>query len=404
MRVGLQRQLDATVGAPNARPLDRSPATRLRAFSDAWEYPWMARLPRGTVTLLFTDVDHSTDLVKRLQERYAEVLARHRELLRAAFTTYGGTEVDTQGDAFFVVFAQTRAAVEAAVAAQRSLAAERWPEEARLSVRMGMHTGEPYLAEHRYTGIAVHRAARICSIGHGGQVLLSRAAAGIVDDQEIPGVGLRDLGEHRLKDFERPERIFQLVVDRLPAHFPPPRAIAQQTPLTGTVTVVMAEGRRMLRLMHELPPEQFGALVAHYQRLLPAVLEEHGGRELDVAADTVTAAFASPKQAAAAAAAAHRAVAEHEWPYALKPEISVGLHSGEAGVGWVGPAVVRCAELCDAAEGGQTFLSPVTAGLLEGADLGNWSLRDRGEVRTRRSGEAVRAYELVATSVSASNE
>jgi class 3 adenylate cyclase len=223
----------------------------------------MARLPRGTVTLLFTDVAHSTDLVKRLQERYAEVLARHRELLRAAFTTYGGTEVDTQGDAFFVVFAQTGAAVEAAVAAQRSLAAEPWPEEARLSVRMGMHTGEPYLAEHGYTGMAVHRAARVCSIAHGGQVLLSRAAAGIVDDQEIPGVGLRDLGEPRLKDFERPERIFQLVVDAIPAHFPPPRAIAQQTPLTGTVTVVMAEGRRMLRLMHELPPEQFGALMAH---------------------------------------------------------------------------------------------------------------------------------------------
>jgi class 3 adenylate cyclase len=92
-------------------------------------------------------------------------------------------------------------------------------------------------------------------------------------------------------------------------------------------------------------------------------------------------------------------MAEHEWPYGLKPEISVALHSGEAGVGWVGPAVVRCAELCDAAEGGQTFLSPVTAGLLEGEDLGKWSLHDRGEVRMRRNGEPVRAYELVASIV-----
>src|SRR5689334_20383490 len=124
----------------------------------------MGDLPGGTVTLLFTDVDHSTDLVKRLQERYAEALARHRTLLRAAFAMHGGAEVDTQGDAFFVAFALTRPAVEAAVDAQRSLAAEPWPDGARLSVRIGLHTGEPYIADHGYTGLSVHRAARICNI------------------------------------------------------------------------------------------------------------------------------------------------------------------------------------------------------------------------------------------------
>jgi class 3 adenylate cyclase len=145
--------------------------------------------------------------------------------------------------------------------------------------------------------------------------------------------------------------------------------------------------------------------VDHSTDLLKQLQERYAGdQELDVAADTVSAAFASPKQAVSAAAAAHRAMAEHEWPFGLKPEISVGLHSGEAGVGWIGPAVVRCAELCDAAEGGQTFLSPVTAGLLQGEDLGEWSLHDRGEVRARRSGELVRAYELVASIVPASKE
>jgi class 3 adenylate cyclase len=273
----------------------------------------MAELPGGTVTLLFTDVDHSTELVKRLQEQYGEALARHRELLRAAFAAHGGTEVDTQGDAFFVAFGHARAAVEAAVAAQRSLADERWSDGAALYVRIGLHTGEPYLSKLGYTGIAVHRAARICTIAHGGQVLLSRATAGIVDDEEIPGVGLRDLGEQWLKDFDRPERIYQLVVDGLATAFPPPRAAAQQIPLTGTVTVVMAEGRRMLRLMRELPAEQFGALIAEYQRLLPEVLERNGGQELDVAGDSVTAAFASPRDAVAAAIVAQRAVTEHEW-------------------------------------------------------------------------------------------
>jgi class 3 adenylate cyclase len=357
----------------------------------------MTGLPEGTLTLLFTDIDHSTDLVKRLQERYGEALYRHRELLRASFAEHRGAEVDTQGDSFFVAFAHARDAVDASVAAQRSIANEPWPEAGALSVRIGLHTGEPYLSEHGYTGIAVHRAARICTIAHGGQVLLSRATAGIVDDAEIPGVGIRDLGEHGLKDFDRPERIYQLVVDGLPTAFPPPRAAAQQIPLTGTVTVVMVEGRRMLRLMHELTPEQFGALLSHYQRLVPEVLERNGGREPDVSADTVTAVFASPREAVVAAAAAQRAVAEHEWPYELKPEVSVGVHSGEAGIGWAGPAVLRCGELCDAAEGGQTFLSAATATLLEDERLAGLSLRDLGEQRTRRDGRLVRAYELLDT-------
>jgi class 3 adenylate cyclase len=355
----------------------------------------MTELRRGTVTLLFTDVDRSTELVKRLQERYGGVLAEHRELLRCAFTAHGGVEVDTQGDAFFVAFTRSRDAVDTAIAAQRALAGHRWPDELSVSVRIGLHTGEPFVDEHGYTGVAVHRAARLCTIAHGGQVLLSRATAGIVDDEEIPGVALRDLGEHRLKDFDRPERIFQLVVEGLRTEFPPLRALEQQIPLSGTVTVVMTEGRRMLRLMHELPSTHFGALLNEYQRLLPRVLEEMGGRQVEVSGDTTMASFASAKQAALAAAATQRAVAGHEWPHELRPAISVGLHSGEAGVGWIGPAALRCEALCDAAEGGQIFLSHATASLLEDEDLGELSLRDLGAQRTRRSGRTVRAYELV---------
>jgi class 3 adenylate cyclase len=358
----------------------------------------MVEFPRGTVTFLFTDVDRSTELVKRLQEQYGAALAQHRDVLRASFAEHGGIEVDTQGDAVFIAFSHARDAVEAAVAAQHALADHRWPADAPLAVRIGLHTGEPYLAEHGYTGVAVHRAARICTIAHGGQVLLSRSTAGIVDDLEIPGIGLRDVGEHRLKDFDRPERIFQLVVEGLPSEFPPPRTIDQQIPLSGTVTIVMTEGRRMMGLVRDLPPEQFGALLSEYRRLLPRLLEEMGGREVDVAGDSVVAAFASAKQAAFAAAAAQWAVAAHEWPHGLRPAISVGLHSGEAGVGWVGPATLRCAELCDAAEGGQIFLSQATAALLEDEQLGDPLLRDLGEHQTRSTQRAVRAYELVVRS------
>ena len=131
----------------------------------------MRNLPTGTVTLLFTDIEGSTRLLQRLGERYSEVLAECRHLLRGVFEHWHGHEVDTQGDAFFVVFARAVEAVSAAVEAQRALAAHAWPEGVEVCVRMGLHTGEPSLVPEGYTGVDVHYAARIMSAGHGGQVL-----------------------------------------------------------------------------------------------------------------------------------------------------------------------------------------------------------------------------------------
>jgi class 3 adenylate cyclase len=153
-----------------------------------------------------------------------------------------------------------------------------------------------------------------------------------------------------------------------------------------TITVVGVEGRRMMRLARELSAEQFDDLLKAYHGLVPRVLEEHGGRDVEVEGDSASAAFAEAKQAVLAAAAVRRAVSEHEWPHGLRPQVSIGLHSGDAEV---------CDELCDAAEGGQIFASAATAGLLEDEELGGLALRDLGEVRTRRGGQLVRAYELV---------
>src|SRR5262245_39577199 len=132
-------------------------------------------LPSGTVTFLFTDIEGSTRLVKALGDGYHEVLAAHQQIMRDAFAAHDGHEVDTQGDSFFVAFRRARDAVAAAIAAQRELAAHDWPEGAEVRVRMGIHTGEPVVGEQRYTGIGVHRAARVGAIGHGGQILLSNA-------------------------------------------------------------------------------------------------------------------------------------------------------------------------------------------------------------------------------------
>ena len=180
-------------------------------------------LPTGTVTMLFTDIEGSTRLLKQLGERYGELLAEQRRLLREAFAGHGGREMDTQGDAFFVAFARARHAVEAAVEAQRALAAHEWPDGVECRVRMGLHTGEPSVGDEGYHGLGLHRGARIAAAAHGGQVLLSSATAELVQDDLPAGMTLRDLGKQQLKDIDRPERIYQLLAEGLPSEFPPLR-------------------------------------------------------------------------------------------------------------------------------------------------------------------------------------
>src|SRR5919198_3449027 len=198
-------------------------------------------LPTGTVTLLSTDIEGSTRLLRALGERYAEALADHRRLLRAAFAEHGGCEVDTQGDAFFYAFERAHDAVAAAVAAQRALAAHAWPDGIPLRVRIGIHTGEPSTTGEGYVGIDVHRVARVMSAGHGGQVLLTQATRNLLPEELPESVGVRDLGKHRLKDLSEPQRLYQLLIPGLENEFAalstlearPTNLPIQPTPLIG---------------------------------------------------------------------------------------------------------------------------------------------------------------------------
>jgi predicted ATPase len=168
------------------------------------------QLPQGTVTFLFTDIEGSTRLLQDLgEESYAATLAEHRHVLRGSFSRYGGVEVDTQGDAFFVAFPTAPGALAAAREAQEALS---------IPVRMGIHTGTPLLTDEGYVGADVHRAARIAAAGHGCQVLVSAATAALLDSS---GDALRDLGEHRLKDLSAPQRLYQLG----DGEFPPLKAL-----------------------------------------------------------------------------------------------------------------------------------------------------------------------------------
>lgn len=185
----------------------------------------MSDLPTGAVTFLFTDIEGSTRLVKQLRERYGDVLGEHQRLLRAAFAAHRGHEIDTQGDSFFVAFASARDALLAAVDGQRSLLAHEWPDGVQIKVRMGLHTGQAVAAGGRYTGLAVHRAARIGAAGHGGQILVSQATQTLLEDEEEDlEVFLSDLGDRQLKDLDRPVRLYQAVADGLPSEFAPIRS------------------------------------------------------------------------------------------------------------------------------------------------------------------------------------
>ena len=182
-------------------------------------------LPTGTVTFLFSDIEGSTRLVHSLGDRYGELLEDHHRIMRGAIASSGGTELGTEGDSFFAVFPTAAQAIEATVAAHRALAEHTWPDEAAVLVRMGLHTGDGKLGGDNYIGLDVHRTSRIAAAGHGGQVLVSETTRSLVASALPAGASLRDLGEHRLKDLESPEHLFQLVAAGLRETFPPLRSL-----------------------------------------------------------------------------------------------------------------------------------------------------------------------------------
>ena len=202
-------------------------------------------IPTGTVTFVFTDVEGSTALVKQLGDDYAHLLEQHHQLLRDGFEGAGGHEIDTQGDAFFYTFRRARDAVRAAVETQRGFSAARWPQDAGVRIRVGIHTGEPALAQAGYHGLDVVRAARISGAAHGGQILVSSATRNLVGEA-LSGVSFLDLGEHSLKDVGR-VRLYQVGEE----DFPPLRTLSQ-TNLPLPPTPLLGRGREVAELREQL--------------------------------------------------------------------------------------------------------------------------------------------------------
>jgi predicted ATPase/class 3 adenylate cyclase len=220
----------------------------------------VTELPTGTVTFLFTDIEGSTRLLQELSGDYRAVQDDHMRLMREAVAEGGGTEIRTEGDAFFVAFASAQGAIHAAVAAQRAFASHPWSHGTPLRVRMGMHTGEGVLGGDDYLGIDVNRAARIAAAGHGGQVLLSDATKGLAGTLR-DGVSIRDLGRHRLKDFDEPVSIHQLVIEGLPDAFPPLRTLEVPTNLPVRLTAFVGREREVADLQALMSKNRLVTLV-----------------------------------------------------------------------------------------------------------------------------------------------
>lgn len=191
----------------------------------------VSRLPRGTVTFLLTDIEASTRLLQRLGDGYAAVLREVRTIIRGSVQRAGGHEVDARGDEFFAVFRRATNALDAALAIQRSLGDRRWPAGAVVCVRIGVHSGRPTLTETGYVGIAVHAAARICSAGHGGQILLSSAAHDALDGLSDGAISYRHLGRYSLAGLPEPMSLFQVRTTGLRARFPALRIAAAERTL-----------------------------------------------------------------------------------------------------------------------------------------------------------------------------
>jgi class 3 adenylate cyclase len=261
-----------------------------------------SKLPQGTVTFTFTDIEGSTALLKRLGDEYAAVLSTHRRLVRESLAACGGVEIDTQGDAFFAAFGRARDAVDAVARIQSAHVAETWAQGTEVRVRIGLHTGEPTLSDEGYLGLDVVRAARLCGAARGGQVLMSQVTRSLVGSALPEGAKVQLLGERELKDIDEPEIVYELTmagVEVTPAPATPATlaTLAPREPSAESVAPPTPAGKRKRKGKGKVDDagSRFDARMDEWGARLEEAILKRVGRSLDRARPD-----APPETAAAA--------------------------------------------------------------------------------------------------------
>jgi class 3 adenylate cyclase len=263
---------------------------------------------------------------------------------------------------------------------------------------MGLHSAEPFIHEDGYIGVGVHRAARICAAGHGGQILLSNATAGIVEDLGLDGVGLLDLGEHRLKDIERPQRLIQLVVAGLGSEFPPLKSLDRIAARPAIASLLYTDLVGWGQVMRKLGDERAADIARAYAELVSSAVAAESGRVLEVVGDGILSSFTWPPEAIRAATDIRGALQTEPWfPGDDRPSARMAIHSGrvpDPTSRYLGSVAMHCTALCAEAEPGQILVSHATEALLEGEVMLDVSLRDLGERTVPSFERPVRVFEL----------
>jgi class 3 adenylate cyclase len=356
-------------------------------------------LPSGTVTFLFTDIEGSTELLRALGTEYGGVRAEHGRLIEDACAANRGHIIDTQGDAYFAAFDRAADAVATAVDVQRKLAAVEWPEGMQLRVRMGLHTAEPFLDGTGYFGLGIHRAARICAAAHGGQILVSNATAGIVEDLESIEFELRDLGEFRLKDITRPQRLFELRVQGLARDFAPPKGLDDEgarDPYGRIGTLLGTDIVGFSRILRDLGDDATAEIAAEYRKVVQECVAAHGGTTIEAVADAVFTIFEHARDAITCAASTRTLLQQHTWPSDTECPTAFAVHTGRlVAKSHGGAALLHLALLVGEANPWQILVSHSTEALLEGERLEPLRLHDLGERRLPRFDTPHRVFELV---------
>ncbi len=355
-------------------------------------------LEPATLTMLFTDMVGATTLIRELGADAGAVIEGHERAVATATEAAGGVVGDFVGDSMLAVFPTASRAVAAAIEAQRLLAATEWPHGARVTVRMGLDTGEPTVVSGRYYGKAVNRASSICEAAHGGQILLSLVTAELAADGLADEIGRRDLGEHRVGDGR--VRLYQVLAPGLEESFPAPRRVGHVTTgfafPAGTVTFLFTDIEDSTFLTRVLGDEWHVAHADH-RSLVRAAAIAGGGQEVDTQGDSFFFAFARARDAAATAIAAQTALASHQWPRGVPLRVRMGLHTGEPDLGaegYLGLDVVRGARVCAIADGGEVLLSETTQTLLVGDELPGARLEELGVHRLKGLNEDHRLFRL----------